>query len=234
MSPSSLGDAVDSVINHMMIQEKNSWWPFVDPIIDQKWDQFIHNQMTMFRDQPEDYVKPCGTLSSNLLIHWHYPTYTTTCTRFGMDADISNPCICMMFKKFRLNSDSDNDILVMEAIWKCFRVPPQSDRLKNTAPYDSQPETWCNQHTEFSNWLWTESQAKVALLISANNVQSFRARHPDVFSIELKNTKIFGRKAWVWVMMRDNRVMRIVIPSYHTEAVLRGIPSVSAQLMDVG
>jgi len=72
-----------------------------------------------------------------------------------------------MFKKYRLDSDFNRDILVMKRIWKRFKLPSDSDLKRNIAPYDDQSEAWCNQHTSFSDSLGTESQAEIVLLLSA-------------------------------------------------------------------
>lgn len=125
-------------------------------------------------------------------------------------------------RKFRLESNSDKNILIMEAVWRHFDVLSAKDWNNRVAPYDNKSKLWQRQHSTFSDWLYSQSQVKVILLISIRNVECFCARILNVMSVELSDTKLIGRKAWIWIMTKDKQITRIIIPSYHTEAILHG------------
>ena len=83
------------------LDDKSDTWASHDVSLDADWDKFVAALESLGLDemQKRELSKPSGPRDPALTCLWHYPTFSSAKTEFGMTLDRTNPCLGLQWRK---------------------------------------------------------------------------------------------------------------------------------------
>ncbi len=95
--------SVDVAMDAFLSEQNSESWASHDVKLDSDWNLFVSQMRSLGLDDQQicRLSKPSGPQQAALTCLWHYPTFRTAKSEFGMTLDRTNPCLSVQWLKMR-------------------------------------------------------------------------------------------------------------------------------------